>query len=554
MKKKIFALLLALLMLLPCIVACGGGGDNNPPAPDNGEGEGGEGGGQPEIPEFKNDDEDKTLDIGSVDSRDEVEKAEADRSKLYDGETFKILATIWGNKKEDTGAPWAQAELTIEPSDIDDPVKMEAGFGRIINTSLIERENLIKEIYGIELQWINAEGSHISKLLTQSLTNPAGEKYHLAMPRMLEVQGLVENKLVVNIANSPNINLDKPYFNQVAREAYSVGGNTYFVAGDFSFLDESTSFLIFYNLSLGEQVGNLYRKVKNGTWTIEEMINAANGVGADDGETTGKWEDDDTYGFGTSGLAKFFQSSGIKQVSVRQTIQNDPTSREYVVSLNDTNVSKLVERLIEINKASWARTNWTGGYDAMGKAFGDNRLLFYNEVVQKFDYFGKDQMPNLKLGVLPMPKLTVDQESYYTQGSYQAVVACVPKTTPSKARSTYLLDILSWTGQEYVMGYTIETDEDGNDVRVFNGKGYYGYLAPKVDDYRTEGDSMDILINDIMGNLIYDVGFMHSWDGLLTSVQNDSYNSGENKFTSAYDAAIETANDTIVKWNENWRK
>lgn len=551
MKKKIFALLLALLMLLPCIVACGGSSDpgENPNDP----------GTTPDDPpinvEFKNDDEDKTLEVGSVNSRDEVVKEEADRSKLFDGETFKILATVWGDGNVEPGAPWSQAELTIKPSDAENDAKMDAGFGRIINTSLIERENLIKEVYGISLDWCNAKGSKISNILATNLNNPAGEKYHLAMPRMLEAQALVENQLIVNIGNSVNINLDKSYFNQVARESYSVGGNSYFVAGDFSFLDEQTSFLIFYNLTLAVRTGNLYRKVKNGEWTIDEMIKAANEVGADDGEeSSGTWADDDTYGFGTTNLSMFFQSSGIQQVSVQQTAANDPTTRKYVISLDDANVGTLINKLLTINKATWARTSWTGGYEAMSTAFGQDRLLFYHEVVQKFDYFGKDKTPDLKVGVLPMPKLSEDQESYCTQGSYQAVLACVPKTTPSKNRSTYLLDILSWTGQEYVMGYTMEVDDEGEEYMQFNGKGYYGYLATKVSDYKDEGDTMDILINDIMGNLIYDVGYMNNWDGLLTSVQTDSFSSGENKFRGAYDAAIEDANAIVTKWNESWSK
>ena len=550
MKKKIFALLLALLMLLPCIVACGGG-SSDPVDPEN-----------PDDPpdeeivvDFKNDDEDKTLPVGSIDSRDELEKVEADRSKLYDGKTFKILATTWGGDLSKPGAPWGQAELTISPSDINDDTKMDGGFGRIINTSLIERENLIKEVYGISIEFVNAKANKISNILATNLNNPAGEKYHLAMPRMLEAQALVESQMVVNLNNSPNIDLDKPYFNQVARESYSVGGNTYFVAGDFSFLDEQTSFLIFYNLGLGEKVGNLYRKVKNGTWTIEEMINAAKLVGADDGdESTGTWGDDDTYGFGTTSLSKFFQSSGIQQVTVVQPVEGDATSREYAISLNDTKVPELINHLLTINKSTWARNNWTGGYGAMQEAFGQDRLLFYNEVVQKFDYFNEEETPNLKLGVLPMPKLNEEQETYYTQGSYQACLACIPKTSPSKKESTYLLDILSWTGQEYVMGYTIEENDDGEEVKVFNGKGYYGYLSERVSDYREEGDSMDILINDITDNLIYDVGYVDGWSGLLTSVQNDAYSSGENKFQYAYMVAYETANQTVAKWNKNWKK
>lgn len=525
--KKIFALLLVALMLLPCIVSCGGGS----------------------VTLY--DDEDKTLPIGSINSRDEYTKDEADRAKTYDGKTIDILATIWN--EGEPGAPWAQAELTLPFVNTGNDADLDLKFGRIINTSLIERENLIKEVYGVTLNWIDAKGNGISNILTTNQANPAGQKFHLAMPRMYEAQTLVGNGILFNLANSPNIDLSKPYFNQVARESYSVCGKTYYVAGDFSFLDESTANLIFFNVDMAKEIKsfpNVYNMVIAGEWTLEEMENVARIIGGQNVDGTEGLGNKDKFGFGTTNLAKYYQTSGIQQVSV-----NEATGK-YEISLNDGRVSTLVPKLIEYKNAEWARTSWDApdgepsGYTAMQTAFGEKRLLFYNEVVQKFDYFGEDNENNIKAGAVPMPKLNADQENYYTPTTYQACLLCVPTTTPSKNMSTYFLDVLSWTGQEYVMGYTL--NDEG--MMELNGKGYYQNIASKVVDYKKDGDTMNMVMNYILANLCYDVGYMHSWNGLLTNVQNASFSTENNTFQHDFETYRDAANDTLKQWNDNWAK
>ena len=99
------------------------------------------------------------------------------------------------------------------------------------------------------------------------------------------------------------------------------------------------------------------------------------------------------------------------------------------------------------------------------------------------------------------------------------------------------------------MGYTV--NEDGE--RETNGEGYYADLATKVSDYKTKGDTLKIITDYVFPNLCYDVGYMHGWDGLMTSVQNDSFSGDENKFETAYDGVYENAAAILTEWNSNWK-
>jgi hypothetical protein len=267
---------------------------------------------------------------------------------------------------------------------------------------------------------------------------------------------------------------------------------------------------------------DLYKMVREGKWTIQQMSNVARLVSKNSGDLA--WTDDDTYGFGTTSLARFFQYSGIQQVTVR-----DGESR---ISLNDSKVGTLINELLALKSATYARTDWTGGYGALEKAFTDSRLLFYNEVIQKTDQL-PETTEEFKIGVLPCPKLTESQERYYTPCSYQSVVMCIPKTTTDREFSEYFFEILSYTGQKYVM------------------KAYVTNLKTKLNP-ETLTDSIDIIENYIFANLCYDLGYMYGWDGLLTSVQNDSIKDGVNKFTEVYNDAIEEKQSIVNEWNLSW--
>lgn len=543
--KRFFALLLVVLMLLPAIVACGEETPDESSTPST------------QNPDSSTVPSSNTTDTGSSDqtgnsSQESTKPSESTPGTgtssstntttsssgsgntdgpgkpepepevvtKWSGETLNILSTIWTGTEP--GAPWSQVELCVGPDDY----YSKEGFGQKINAAVLNRRDFIQDTYGVTLNWINARTNMISNLLSDAVIGGSEyTRYHIAMPRMLEAQAIVANNSIYNVADRKYIDLDKSYYNQAAREAYSVQGKTLFVAGDFSFLDEHTSYLIYYNVAMTDGISafpDLYQMVRDGKWTIDQMTNVAKLVSKNQGDAA--WTDDDVYGFGTTSLSRFFQYSGIKQVSV--------IDGEYRITLNDPKVESLIDKILTISAGEWARTDWTGGYGSMQVAFEESRLLFYNEVVQKTDYF-TNQTDEFRVGLLPCPKLSDSQETYYTPCAYQSVLMCVPKATPNREMSDYFFEILSYTGQKYIMTAYKENVKD------------------KLDG-STATDSMDIVENYIFSNLCYDVGYSYHWNGLLSQVQAESYSSGKNNFTAAYSGGLEDATNTLEDWNLAW--
>lgn len=569
--KKFFALLLVVLMLLPSIVACGE--TEEPPeessnvesskpdngTPDAGSSNAGTSSSTPTTPSTGDSstkpstgnsstvpstgDSSTKPSTGSSSTvpstnpstessnkptpnpNPDVEDVVPDVVTKWSGSTLNILATVWGDSP-DPGAPWSQVELTVGPDDW----TSEAGFGAIINPAVLRRAADIKDNYGVELNWINARGSQIATKISEAIVGGSeSTKFHIAMPRMLEAQTIVATNGIYNLADQRYINLNNSYYNQVARENFSIYGTTLFVAGDFSFLDEQTSYLIYYNIAMTTGISDfpdLYQAVKEGKWTIDQMTNVAKLVKKNEGDP--QWTDDDTYGYGTTNMSRFFQYSGIQQVSVVE----GEYGGEYTVSLDDPKVGTLIDKILTITGADWARTNWNGGFGALQKAFEEGRLLFYDEVVQKTDYF-KNQTDKFKVGILPTPKLTEDQATYYTPCSYQSVLMCIPKATPDREMSNYFFEILSYTGQKHIMTAFKEN------------------IKSNLDPAKAT-ESMEIIENYIFANLCYDTGYMNGWTGLLSEVQTNSYASGKNNFRAEYQQSAEEALLTVSEWNTAW--
>ncbi len=529
MKKKIFALLLAVLMLVPFIVACGDTStDTNTNTNSNTPGTGETG------------DTSKPTDSSTGNKPPVVEKVDTktDRSQKWSGQTLDCVAAGWGQDSDTAGA-WSQPELYVKEA------YQDGNLGKTVNTAVWARQTQIKSIYGVTMVWHRAKSNSSMQNELQTGLEAGAAKFHIATPRGYETQSLIAADTVYDLANSKYIDLTKSYYNQSAVDSYSVYGHTFFVGGDFSYLDEYTSYVVFYNQAISEKYqtfGNLYNKVKEGEWTISLLSKRAGLIGQS-GDSNGEpgWQDTDTYGYGTTGMSGFFQSSGIKQVSVDRT-SDDPSQHYYKITLNNdsTKVSQLVTALASIKSSTWARTAWDGGYGAMLDSFKSGKLLFYDEVVQKIFEF-PEQSENFKVAVLPMPKLNEDQENYYTPFAAQATVMCIPKATLDKEMSEYFFDVLSWTGQDYIMAAFYKEMES----RLYD------------DGESSRADALEILEDYVLPNLIYDLGYIATGYGakFLTHVQSETISSAtanSSSFQTLYSESYNDANDLLNNPKTGW--
>ncbi len=457
----------------------------------------------------------------------------ADVMNQYEGKTVNILAPIWSNGV--TGAPWSQVELCVTDWD-----KNANGFGTKINNGVMERQEYIENTYGVSINWINCQGASMRNRLTEAAMSKgtfAEETIHIALPYVYEAMSLVYEDALYSIG-SDYVRFNEEYYNQDSIQSYTLSGNTFFVGGDISFLDNDSAYVIFFNNDMAEKLGdtvpNVYDAALNGTWTIDTLYSIA-GMVSENLDGKNEYTDKDKYGFGTTQIASYYQYFGVYQVGKGRDSGNNEV---YGLTIENENVNTIIEKMLFAKKnTSFIRTNWTSGFGAMQTAFEENRLLFYNEGMQKLYSLDRDT----NVGVLPFPKLTVGQDRYYTPVNQMATVACVPRATDDRTLSECMIEILSKTASDYIM------------------TSYYDKIEDALSSSDNYEKSLKIIKEEINPNLMYDLGYMYGkyagdGNGLITSsVQATSIDGNTNNFNFALIAGRTQAETELSKWSLAYR-
>ena len=276
--------------------------------------------------------------------------------------------------------------------------------------------------------------------------------------------------------------------------------------------------MLFYNTAMVESLDktpDFYSLVKEGKWTVEALTSYAQLFYKNVGDP--KWDDLDTYGFGTQGMVQFYGYAGVKQVSVE--------NKQYKLFEAHPYLSDIVDSVLEIKGEPWSRTEWEmNPIDA----FKEGRVAFYNGHLGEIEQFGK-QGETFRVGILPNPMIGQGQTEHYTLAGKATVLVCVPKSTQDREMSEAFVEILAVTGQELITPAYIENIKS--------------HLDPAVAD-----QSVEVLTDHVFGGIIYDQGYIND---TFTEAFELKY-AGYSGIMPDYTPLIEAATETIDNWNKNW--
>ena len=480
--KKIFAIILILAMLVPFAVACGGENETTTTTTTE-----------------------NTATDGSFSSKDTVKKD-------WEGETLLVAATAWSGNPS---YPWSTMELVVKEGATSD-------WGEKIDKAVLERTAYIKATYGVDVIWEWASRYNTHDVLKNAIAAGNEPDYDLAMPRAFRAQQIVANGSVYDMANRPYINFNNSCYNQDSVKTYTAKGHTFFITGDFANTDKNTAYVIFFNKSLmgrEEDVNELYQLVRDGKWTWDKLVAYGNAIYMDDGD--GMKSDGDIFGLVCISSYNLYECFGIKRVGT------DKSTGDWIITLNAPKINDVISAIITVNTSLWASGTavgnwWEGGTHQYlvdgGLLFCADNILFLNSFSNHDD-----------LGVIPFPMLNEEQGRYYVPcARQQSTLMCVPKTTSDRNMSDYFVDVLAWTGKEYVI------------------EAYYDRLS----EYLSSEADMEMIKEYIMPNITYDAAKAAGWDSVLGDTVEASYK--ENKFEEAFAKEKNKALETLKQWNEAW--
>ncbi len=399
--KQLLCALLAVLMLLSC-VACGTTGDTTDTTP--------------------NETTAATEPESATEAMPAVEKTD------YKGETFHMI----GFQSAAGGWYYAEEYLTGDGDE-----KMS-----ILNNTVYEMNTMVEEHLGIEFTYENIETVPSANIMytTVARTMMAGDdEYQLCIIHPYAgVSSFITKNHALDFYELEDIDLNRSYWNRDVMERLSLNDHAYIGNGDICNYQLN---MIYANRGILEDAGREipYDKVRNGTWTIDELIALSAGLYKDNGD--GQRNNKDVYGF--AGLwdingAAFLQAADIYVLS--RSEEGGYKVSMYSERLVDYS-NKLYQWLRDESTYIWNMRQW--GDESISMEFIDGQIALTQWSLGT-EYLDAD----FEYGMLPMPKYDVAQANYVHNNWGHNLI--VPSSVQNKEMVGQVLEMMAYYSQAIV--------------------------------------------------------------------------------------------------------
>ena len=386
--------------------------------------------------------------------------------------------------------------IAMRGQDYNNDFTIDATTGDPVDDAIYARMDYIESTYNVdlELMWCGESstvntGSEMYNKLTKLMM--AGDNAFDAINTSPYCQaGLASSGYLLDMNDIKYINLDQPWWNQNAKESLSFYDCVYFCSGDITTGDDSCISVLLFNKSIVSQfdLDNPYDDVRNGTWTMDKMIENCKAVTGDiDGN--GVQDEFDRWGF-TFWQDAIFSMMLATGATVGKTDEDGvptytATDDFFVDAFNK--VFKLVDKQYSYNQTQDAQN---GGYNhwAAGNA------LYYWGMVRSIV---QQRSSEVDFGVIPMPKYSEDQDRYYSEANaYSTSLISIPMTVTNPDRSGLILEALAAYGKQEISPAYLENLVLVKSIR--------------------DADSAEML-QLIFDSQVFDVGYFFNWGNTLNT-------------------------------------
>ncbi len=417
----------------------------------------------------------------------------------YEGYVFRLI-----------GANYISAEASAQQIPVDE-LK-----GDLVNDSLWERDNIVAEKYNLNFEYrLIDDATEIVDTVRKSV-QAGDDDIDMFYSNIVAVLPLVSGGFVMDFNTLPNVDLDKPWWSQYARQDMTIDGKYFFALGDITPRLYSSPYIMMFNKKMVEDyhLTSPYSMVSDGTWTFGNMTAMLKDVTSDlDGN--GVLDYHDRFGMAYENWSSFSYYIGCGQhitenkggsirlipdselsVGVIQMIQDVLTNTDYSL-----NIQKL--ELSDFNAV-----------------FGENRALFFNTVISTVPNF---RNMNTDFGLLPPPKYNEAQEQYYVYAQpHAAAAAYIPVSASDADRTGMIVEAL------------------GAAALHTTTPAYYELtLKTKISRDNESAEMLNIIFN----NVICDLDFTFNWGDSRTVLRDSMIT--DKDFMSSYEAIREKAEKEI---------
>ena len=325
----------------------------------------------------------------------------------------------------------------------------------------------------------------------------------------------------------PYIDLDKPWWNQDARENLSICNKLYTCAGNICYLNLGAANAMFFNKQLVNELGisNIYETVLSGEWTFDKFSEYVM-MGSRDlnGDTVIDIEND-RFGYVTGrwlGPMQVLYTGG-------QRICTKNDNDELVLSLNTERTVDIYNKFFTLIDSDPCYIQLDEDMNPIYNSFSENRALFVDMNIKDVE---KLRGMNADFGIIPWPKFDETEDKYYTNVDADCSLIIVPITASDPERTSIIIEALCAEGYESVIPRYYEVA-----------------LQTK---YARDDESVQML-DLIREGQVFDIGYYYSSNEFvpeLNSIGKNLAHEEEHNFTTYYAACEAKALAKIAELNE----
>ena len=368
---------------------------------------------------------------------------------LYAGERVTVL----GYKQIDLGLP-------------------EVNYADVVTQATLERNLMMYQVYGIELEPLFAEDVINLTDLVQNDVRAGQGDFEIVYAQMARAAtDLATNGYLVNMHDLPYVSLSAEWWDPFCDEAYGMGGNLPMASGAVSPDALLQTSLIVYNPALTTGLENLPHFVRKGSWNIYALMEAARYVTADLNGDAVLSKEHDQFGFaGVSFETDQTFAASTDAVIIRKDADNLPVYADQNVERINEVYATVYDLCIGNPSLYVSMSDYIVSPDLAempAQAFAEGRVLFYGTTLQ-----GAIELmtTGASMGILPYPKYSSQDTDYRSPVLNTASVVMVPQSARNLKLTGYTLEAMA--RETYVLyGMAIEnamlrglTDADGAEM------------------------------------------------------------------------------------------